>query len=589
MFSLFKIAAESIYSRVNDGKKAEQQEELSCEEKVLVCKNNVCINLPNSSKHIPGYFSLKSIQKAKNESDILLYWVPNSLLAIGLVAAEDVFQEQDEKGEEEISCVSNNALLCSINNLNINADDCDESVKSNCSLSDENVQDDGLATRKQEDQTPPSSPSKLNDSFSTPYGGVFNLNLAEMKALKIFYTDQQFTIGQLVVCNLENQYKVFHFHHSGIANVANVFAEWRGCKENAEENYSETMQRTFIIKREMKILSKNKISKIEPTVESHPEDGNISPVNSTFWKQLLNSMGQIEDVNSFRKSTSFERDKMKLEKEIEYHSIQEKRLGLKDEKYEEFWKNIQLTVDKDVVRTDRSHPYFSGEQNPNIEKMRNILLNYAIYNPDIGYTQGMSDLLSPILAMMEDEVDSFWSFVGLMQFSLFTTTPKDHSMEKSLGFLRELLRIIYPDFYIYCLMQDEDLSLLFCHRWLVLCFKREFIQHEILRLWEACWSRYQTDYFHIFISVAMICLYGEKCIKNNMKMDEMMQYFMNMAMQFDGQLVLQEARSLLYKFRKMQVIPCTLEELLSDFGAWDGGIRPDVECISRHRKCCFKN
>ena len=32
----------------------------------------------------------------------------------------------------------------------------------------------------------------------------------------------------------------------------------------------------------------------------------------------------------------------------------------------------------------------------------------------LGYVQGMSDFLSPILVLMENEVDAFWCFVGLM-------------------------------------------------------------------------------------------------------------------------------------------------------------------------------
>lgn len=31
-----------------------------------------------------------------------------------------------------------------------------------------------------------------------------------------------------------------------------------------------------------------------------------------------------------------------------------------------------------------------------------------------GYVQGMSDLLAPILLIMDNETDSFWCFVGLM-------------------------------------------------------------------------------------------------------------------------------------------------------------------------------
>ena len=47
-----------------------------------------------------------------------------------------------------------------------------------------------------------------------------------------------------------------------------------------------------------------------------------------------------------------------------------------------FWKSVQCTVEKDVVRTDRSHPYFKGEDNPNIDILKSVpgsQLPYASY------------------------------------------------------------------------------------------------------------------------------------------------------------------------------------------------------------------
>jgi len=40
------------------------------------------------------------------------------------------------------------------------------------------------------------------------------------------------------------------------------------------------------------------------------------------------------------------------------------------EEHSEFWRKVQFTVDKDVVRTDRSNHFFRGENNPNVEIMR---------------------------------------------------------------------------------------------------------------------------------------------------------------------------------------------------------------------------
>ena len=63
---------------------------------------------------------------------------------------------------------------------------------------------------------------------------------------------------------------------------------------------------------------------------------------------------------------------------------------------------------------------------------RNILLNYAVANPIFGYTQGMSDLLAPVLAEVQHEVDAYWCFVGLMQKTIFVSSPKDCDMDKQL-------------------------------------------------------------------------------------------------------------------------------------------------------------
>ena len=43
------------------------------------------------------------------------------------------------------------------------------------------------------------------------------------------------------------------------------------------------------------------------------------------------------------------------------------RESMSPEEQNSFWRSVQSIVEKDVVRTDRTHPYFKGDNNPNIE------------------------------------------------------------------------------------------------------------------------------------------------------------------------------------------------------------------------------
>ncbi|KAF6299896.1 TBC1 domain family member 16 [Rhinolophus ferrumequinum] len=432
--------------------------------------------------------------------------------------------------------------------------------------------------------------------------GVFRVDLGHMRSLRLFFSDEACTSGQLVVASRESQYKVFHFHHGGLDKLADVFQQWKYCAEThlKDQVTDEKTCMQFSIRR----------PKL-PSSETHPEESMYRRLDVSAWLGHLNELGQVEEEYKLRKaiffggidvsirgevwpfllryysheSTSEEREVLRVQKRKEYAEIQQKRLSMSPEEHRAFWRAVQFTVDKDVVRTDRSNQFFRGEGNPNVESMRRILLNYAVYNPAIGYSQGMSDLVAPILAEVLDESDTFWCFVGLMHNTIFVSSPRDEDMEKQLLYLRELLRLTHQRFYQHLVSLGEDgLQMLFCHRWLLLCFKREFPEAEALRIWEACWAHYQTDYFHLFICVAIVAIYGDDVIEQQLATDQMLLHFGNLAMHMNGELVLRKARSLLYQFRLLPRIPCSLHDLckLCGTGMWDSGYIPAVECTGHH-------
>uniref|UniRef100_A0A8C4KGP0 TBC1 domain family member 16 n=1 Tax=Dromaius novaehollandiae TaxID=8790 RepID=A0A8C4KGP0_DRONO len=373
--------------------------------------------------------------------------------------------------------------------------------------------------------------------------GVFRVDLGQMRSLRLFFSDEACTCGQLVVASRESQYKIFHFHHGGLDKLSEVFQQWKYCTETHLKEQQLTDEKTcmqFSIRR----------PKL-PSSETHPEENAYKRLDVSAWLHHLNESGQVEEEYKLQKaiffggidisirgevwpfllhyysyeSTSEEREALRMQKRKEYFEIQEKRLSMTPDEHKDFWRKVQFTVDKDVVRTDRSNQFFRGEGNPNVETMRRILLNYAVFNPTIGYSQGMSDLVAPILAEVLDESDTFWCFVGLMQNTIFFSSPRDEDMEKQL-----------------------------------------------------------TDYFHLFICVAIVVIYGDDVIEQQLATDQMLLHFGNLAMHMNGELVLRKARSLLYQFHLLPRIPCSLHDLcrLCGTGMWDSGFIPAVECSGHH-------
>lgn len=68
------------------------------------------------------------------------------------------------------------------------------------------------------------------------------------------------------------------------------------------------------------------------------------------------------------------------------------------EEHSEFWRKVQFTVDKDVVRTDRSNHFFRGENNPNVEIMRSdhhLFLIFPIHFKFLSVTFSQFSLIVP--------------------------------------------------------------------------------------------------------------------------------------------------------------------------------------------------
>uniref|UniRef100_A0AC35U4G2 Rab-GAP TBC domain-containing protein n=1 Tax=Rhabditophanes sp. KR3021 TaxID=114890 RepID=A0AC35U4G2_9BILA len=445
--------------------------------------------------------------------------------------------------------------------------------------------------------------------FQTPVAhnaSLFSVNLGKMRSMRLFYSNSECNSGQLVIASLDSQYKILHFHHGGLNKLAHLFEQWnvvkgRGLKDGSP---SPVPDRHLLIYHP-------EVQK----VDMDPEDGIYEKVSNIFWKSYKSGDGSIEDSFTLRKSIFFASMEPTLRREIwpfllrvypwtstldqresirndlflEYQKLKKRTLQRANSTTKFFWTNVETMITKDVVRTDRKNDFYAGDNNPNLEVMKNILMNYAISFPNVNYIQGMSDLLAPILRTIGEEADTYWCFVGLMQQTLFVPFSKNENnmMEKNLDYLRELMQVLLPDFYKYLKnLGDDAIQLMFVHRWLLLFFKREFAEDDAMHIWEACWSRYRTTYFHLFISIAIVSIYSPDIMQQGLPNDEILLYFSSLANHLDASVVLKKARGLLYKFCRMEKIPCTLAGIVDHDqtdGQWNSHMPQQVfECTKFH-------
>ncbi|XP_077432926.1 TBC1 domain family member 15 isoform X2 [Vanacampus margaritifer] len=147
---------------------------------------------------------------------------------------------------------------------------------------------------------------------------------------------------------------------------------------------------------------------------------------------------------------------------------------------EELQEAIRI-INKDVPRTNRDLSYYQGEGLGNLLVLRDILITYAAFHPEVSYAQGMNDLCSRFLEVMDCEVDSFWSFSCYME--KFAKDFREDGLHRKIELEAALLKELDPQLYVH-LVTDSMESFTFCHRWLLLGFQREFEHSDALRLFE---------------------------------------------------------------------------------------------------------
>ncbi|RAL60843.1 hypothetical protein DID88_010168 [Monilinia fructigena] len=214
----------------------------------------------------------------------------------------------------------------------------------------------------------------------------------------------------------------------------------------------------------------------------------------------------------------------------------------------EWWREQKNRIEKDVHRTDRNVPLFAGEDTPHpdpnspfadvgtnvhLEQMKDMLLTYNEYNRDLGYVQGMSDLLAPIYAVMQDDAIAFWGFQHFMERMERNFLRDQSGMRSQLLTLDHLVQLMDPKLYLH-LQSADSTNFFFFFRMLLVCLVDGFL----------------SSGFHLFIALAILEKHRDVIMTHLQQFDEVLKYVNELSNQIDVESTLVRAEALFRRFQR---------------------------------------
>ncbi|KAJ2950282.1 hypothetical protein O0L34_g11645 [Tuta absoluta] len=403
---------------------------------------------------------------------------------------------------------------------------------------------------------------------------VLNRSFAE---LDIFTENTTDVVWNLVSNFKQRPYETTMEAFSKLTDIVYYGNEGMNGKRDVSEEVADLLTKSMSALEDATTVTKNdgyEVISVKPTLPPRPCIPRGTPLSSEKWEGLQDTQGRIIEVegvkqlifrggvaHSIRQSvwkylldyfpwhaTQMELKVIQKKRTEEYFSMKLQWRSMTEGQEARFseYRDRKSLVEKDVNRTDRTHPFFAGENNPNLVVLQDILMTYVMYNFDLGYVQGMSDILAPLLLLLGNEVDSFWCFVGFMDKIASNFDMDQAGMKQQLLQLQQLLVFCSPQLAAH-LAEKDSANMYFCFRWLLVWFKREFSHRDIMRLWEVLWTGLPCANFHLLICVAILDTEKDVVISKDYGFTEILKHVNDLSMCLDVDKILSTAEGIYHQ------------------------------------------
>jgi len=167
-------------------------------------------------------------------------------------------------------------------------------------------------------------------------------------------------------------------------------------------------------------------------------------------------------------------------------------------------------VDQDLGRIFPQHQFFQRRGTAlGQNSLKNVLMAYANYDPEIGYCQGMG-FIAILFLMYMPEADAFWLLVAVMsnegKYRLRGSFSKDLALTKQRCFqVERLLERFLPRLHKHFLQENVS-PFLYSSKWFMTIFTYNFPFAAVVRIWDV----YLNEGTKIIFRVGLQCLKNDE-------------------------------------------------------------------------------
>ncbi|XP_063801138.1 USP6 N-terminal-like protein [Pseudophryne corroboree] len=211
-------------------------------------------------------------------------------------------------------------------------------------------------------------------------------------------------------------------------------------------------------------------------------------------------------------------------------------------------------IDLDVNRTFRNHIMFRERYGVKQRALFDVLSAYSVYNTEVSYCQGMSQIAAVLLMYLNEE-DAFWALAQLLTNQRHAMhgffIPGFPKLQRFQSHHEQILSKFFPKLKKH--MDKEDMSTgIYTTKWFLQCFLDRTPFTLTLRLWDI----YILEGERVLPAMAytILKLHKKRLLKMSMEdLREFLQERIARSLSYDDDIVVEQLQTSMAELRKMKL------------------------------------